>query len=91
MHPSLGLGLAEPQTFTTEVPLAISAELPGSLQKGETVAAIIILSSSLTVDTSVEITFHNSEQYFEFEPLENSVDSNKSKHFVLLQPFFKLH
>lgn len=79
IHPTLGLGLAVPQRFTTNVPLAITAELPASLQRGETLAAVIILKSSLTVDTSVEVTFHNSDQYFEFEPLENNVESSKSK------------
>lgn len=79
IHPTLGLGLASPQSFTTNVPLTITAELPASLQRGETLAAVIILKSSLTVDTSVEVTFHNSDQYFEFEPLENNVDSSKSK------------
>ncbi|XP_026329682.1 CD109 antigen-like isoform X2 [Hyposmocoma kahamanoa] len=77
IHSTLGLGLAVPQRFTTNVPLAITAELPASLQRGETLAAVIILKSSLTVDTSVEVTFHNSDQYFEFEPLENNVESSK--------------
>lgn len=79
VHPTLGLGVAEPQRFTTSVPLSITAELPASLQKGETVAAVVILKTSLAVDTSVEVTFYNSDQYFEFEPLDNDVDSAKSK------------
>ncbi|XP_004927018.1 C3 and PZP-like alpha-2-macroglobulin domain-containing protein 8 [Bombyx mori] len=77
VHPTLGLGVAEPQRFTTSVPLSITAELPASLQKGETVAAVVILKTSLAVDTSVEVTFYNSDQYFEFEPLDNDVDSAK--------------
>ncbi|KAH9632718.1 hypothetical protein HF086_013090 [Spodoptera exigua] len=54
VHPTLGLGLASPQKFTTSVPLSISAELPATLQRGETVAAVIILKTTLAVDTSVE-------------------------------------
>ncbi|XP_049864919.1 CD109 antigen-like isoform X2 [Pectinophora gossypiella] len=77
VHPTLGLGLATPQKFITSVLLSMSAELPASMQRGETLAVVIILKSSLTVDTSVEVTFHNSDQYFEFEPLENNVDSSK--------------
>ncbi|KAJ2953639.1 hypothetical protein O0L34_g1251 [Tuta absoluta] len=77
VHPTLGLGLASPQSFITSVPLSISAELPATLQRGETLAAVITLKSTLTVDTSVEVTFHNSDQYFDFEPLENNVDSAK--------------
>lgn len=77
VHPTLGLGLASPQKFTTSVPLSMSAELPASLQKGETVAAVIILKTTLAVDTSVEVTFYNSDQYFEFEPLDNELDSAK--------------
>ncbi|CAG9098707.1 unnamed protein product [Plutella xylostella] len=77
IHPNLGLGLASPKKFTTSVALSISAELPASLQKGETIAAVVTLTSSLSVDTAVEVTFHNSEQYFEFEPLENSVEASK--------------
>ncbi|CAH0725826.1 unnamed protein product, partial [Brenthis ino] len=77
VHPILGLGLAQPKKLTTALPLSITAELPETLQKGEAVAIIITLKSSLTVDTSVEVTFHNSDQYYEFEPLENSVDSSK--------------
>ncbi|XP_026487589.2 thioester-containing protein 1 allele S3-like [Vanessa tameamea] len=77
IHPTLGLGLAAPRKLTTALPLSMTAELPESLQKGETIAIIITLKSSLTVDTSVEVTFHNSDQYFEFEPLENNVDSSK--------------
>ncbi|XP_063529848.1 thioester-containing protein 1 allele R1-like [Cydia strobilella] len=77
VHPELGLGLASPQKFTTSIPLTITAELPASLQRGEALAAVITLKSTLTVDTSVEVTFHNSEQYFEFEPLENNIDSAK--------------
>ncbi|CAG4944809.1 unnamed protein product [Colias eurytheme] len=77
IHPTLGLGLAPPQQFTTTVPLTITAELPETLQKGETLAAVVTLKSSLSVDTSIEITFHNSDQYFEFEPLENTIESTK--------------
>ncbi|KAJ8726365.1 hypothetical protein PYW07_001063 [Mythimna separata] len=77
VHPTLGLGLASPQKFTTSVPLSMSAELPATLQRGETVAAVIILKTTLAVDTSVEVTFYNSDQYFEFEPLDNELDSAK--------------
>ncbi|CAG9566895.1 unnamed protein product [Danaus chrysippus] len=77
IHPTLGLGLAAPRKFNTALPLSLSAELPASLQKGETLAVIVTLKSSLTVDTSVEVTFHNSDQYYEFEPLENNIDSTK--------------
>ncbi|CAH2104661.1 unnamed protein product [Euphydryas editha] len=77
VHPTLGLGLAAPQKLTTALPLSMTAELPESLQKGETIAIVITLKSSLTVDTTVEVTFHNSDQYYEFEPLENNVDSSK--------------
>ncbi|XP_072936646.1 thioester-containing protein 1 allele S3-like isoform X2 [Epargyreus clarus] len=77
IHPTLGLGLAEPQKFTTSVPLSITAELPETLQKGETLAVIVTLKSTLPVETSLLVTFHNSDQYFEFEPLENTVDSTK--------------
>ncbi|CAG5022083.1 unnamed protein product [Parnassius apollo] len=77
VHPTLGLGLAAPQTFTTSVPLSITAELPETLQRGEMLAAVIILKNSLSQDVTVEVTFHNSDQYFEFEPLENNVDSTK--------------
>lgn len=79
VHPVLGLGLAVPQKVTTSLPLAISAELPAALQRGETLAAVVTLTSTLTVPTSLEVTFHNSEQYFEFEPLDNNLDSSKSK------------
>lgn len=81
MHPTQGLGLAAPQKFTTSVPLAMTAELPTTLQRGETVAAVVILKTTLAVDTSVEVTFYNSDQYFEFEPLENELDSAKSENF----------
>ncbi|KAJ0181857.1 hypothetical protein K1T71_002579 [Dendrolimus kikuchii] len=77
VHPTLGLGLATPQKFTTSVPLTITAEIPTTLQRGETLATVIILSTTLAVDTSVEVTFYNSDQYFEFEPLDNDVDSSK--------------
>ncbi|CAH4004421.1 unnamed protein product [Pieris brassicae] len=77
IHPTLGLGIAPPQKFTTTVPLSITAEIPEILQRGETLAAIITLKSSLTVDIAIEVTFHNSDQYFEFEPLENTIDSTK--------------
>ncbi|KAI8427886.1 hypothetical protein MSG28_002244 [Choristoneura fumiferana] len=77
VHPELGLGLASPRKYATSVPLTITAELPATLQRGEAIAAVITLKSTLTVDTNIEVTFHNSEQYFEFEPLENSVDSAK--------------
>lgn len=81
VHPTLGLGLAAPQKLTTALPLSMTAELPESLQKGETIAIVITIKSSLTVDTNVEVTFHNSDQYYEFEPLENNVDSSKSKYY----------
>ncbi|XP_049691725.2 thioester-containing protein 1 allele R1 [Helicoverpa armigera] len=77
VHPTLGLGLATPQKFTTSVPLSMTAELPTTLQRGESVAAVIILKTTLAVDTSVEVTFYNSDQYFEFEPLDNELDSAK--------------
>lgn len=81
VHPTLGLGLAAPQKLTTALPLSMTAELPESLQKGETIAIVITIKSSLTVDTNVEVTFHNSDQYYEFEPLENNVDSSKSRYY----------
>ncbi|XP_013188878.2 C3 and PZP-like alpha-2-macroglobulin domain-containing protein 8 [Amyelois transitella] len=77
VDPNLGLGLASPQNFQVQVPLSISAELPESMQRGETLAAVVVLKSTLTVDTSVEVTFYNSDQYFEFEPLDNDIDSAK--------------
>lgn len=77
VHPTLGLALATPQKFTTSVPLTITAELPATLQRGESLAAVIILKTTLAVDTSVEVTFFNSDQYFDFEPLDNDVDSSK--------------
>ncbi|XP_045774990.1 C3 and PZP-like alpha-2-macroglobulin domain-containing protein 8 [Maniola jurtina] len=77
VHPTLGLGIAAPRKVTTALPLSLTAELPETLQKGETLAVIVTLKSTLTVDTSVEVTFHNSEQYYEFEPLENNIDSAK--------------
>ncbi|CAB3250011.1 unnamed protein product [Arctia plantaginis] len=77
VHPTLGLGLATPQKFTTSVPLALDAELPSSLQRGETVAAVVILKTTLAVDTPVEVTFYNSDQYFEFEPLDNELENAK--------------
>lgn len=80
VHPTLGLGIAEPRKVTTALPLSLTAELPETLQKGETLAVIVTLKSTLTVDTSVEVTFHNSDQYYEFEPLENNIDSAKSEY-----------
>ncbi|XP_023935608.2 thioester-containing protein 1 allele S3 isoform X2 [Bicyclus anynana] len=77
VHPTLGLGIAEPRKVTTALPLSLTAELPESLQRGETLAVVVTLKSTLTVDTSVEVTFHNSDQYYEFEPLENNIESAK--------------
>ncbi|CAH2243434.1 jg9350 [Pararge aegeria aegeria] len=77
VHPTLGLGIAEPRKVATALPISLTAELPDTLQKGETLAVIVTLKSTLTVDTSIEVTFHNSEQFYEFEPLENSIDSAK--------------
>lgn len=62
----------------------MTAELPATLQRGETLAAIVILKNNLAVDTNIEVTFYNSDQYFEFEPLDNSLDSTKSKYYKLL-------
>lgn len=58
----------------------MTAELPEELRKGETIAAVITLKSTLTVDTDIEVTFHNTDQYFEFELMENNIDSPKSKY-----------
>ncbi|XP_013181291.1 PREDICTED: C3 and PZP-like alpha-2-macroglobulin domain-containing protein 8 [Papilio xuthus] len=77
VHPTLGLGLAAPQVFVTGVPLSLTAELPDTLQRGETLAVVIILQNSMPSDVTVEVTFHNSDQYFEFEPLENTVEATK--------------
>lgn len=90
IHPTLGLGLATPEKFTTSIPLSITAELPATLQRGETLAAIVILKNNLAVDTSIEVTFYNSDQNFEFEPLDNSLDSTKSEYrqFILGFSFF---
>ncbi|KAM3964840.1 thioester-containing protein 1 allele R1 [Aphomia sociella] len=74
---NLGLGLAEPKTILVALPLSVTVELPPTMQKGETLAAIVILKSTLTVDITAEVTFYNSDQYFEFEPLDNDVGSSK--------------
>lgn len=79
VHPTLGLGVAAPLGVATAVPLALAAELPDSLQRGEALAVVIILHNSSPADLDVEVTFHNSDQYFEFEPLENTVEATKSK------------
>ncbi|GBP44985.1 CD109 antigen [Eumeta japonica] len=77
LHPTKGLGLAAPRTFTASTPLALTAELPAQLRRGEMLAAVVTVTSTLATDTDVELTFHNTEQYFEFEPLDNEVDSVK--------------
>ncbi|XP_052755570.1 thioester-containing protein 1 allele R1-like isoform X2 [Galleria mellonella] len=77
IDPNLGLGLAEPTTFSVTLPLSITLELPTTMQKGETLAAIVVLKNTLTVDLTAEVTFYNSDQYFEFEPLDNDVGSSK--------------
>lgn len=79
VDPVEGLGIAPPESFAVKVPLALSAELPAAMQRGESLAAVVVVKSTLTVDTTVEVTFYNSDQYFEFEPLDNSIDSAKSE------------
>ncbi|CAH0748966.1 unnamed protein product [Diatraea saccharalis] len=73
----LGLGIASPQTFANSVPLSISCELPATMQRGETVAAVVVLKSTLTVDISLEVTMYNTAQFFEFEPLDNDINATK--------------
>jgi hypothetical protein len=78
----LGLGIADPKSFATAVPLSISCELPATMQRGEAVAAVVVLKNTLTVDTSVEVTMYNTAQFFEFEPLENDINATKSKYLT---------
>lgn len=75
----LGLGLASPQDIATSVPLSINVELPNTMQRGEAVAAVVVLKSTLTADVTVEVTMYNTGQKFEFEPLDNDINSKKSK------------
>ncbi|CAH0404826.1 unnamed protein product [Chilo suppressalis] len=77
VDPQLGLGLASPQSFATAVPLSISCQLPATMQRGETVAAVVVLKSTLTVDISLEVTLYNTAQFFEFEPLDNDINATK--------------
>ncbi|KAL4708067.1 hypothetical protein ACJJTC_009846 [Scirpophaga incertulas] len=73
----LGLGLASPRTFSTTVPLSISCDLPSSMQLGESLAAVVVLKNTLAADLSLEVTMYNTAQFFEFEPLENDINSTK--------------
>lgn len=79
----LGLGLASPQDLATSVPLSINVELPNTMQRGETVAAVVVLKSTLTADITVEVTMYNTGQKFEFEPLDNDINSKKSKLYLI--------
>ncbi|KAL0849223.1 hypothetical protein ABMA28_013556 [Loxostege sticticalis] len=81
----LGLGLASPQDIATSVPLSINVELPNTMQRGETVAAVVVLKSTLTADVTVEVTMYNTGQKFEFEPLDNDINSKKK-----IEPFSRL-
>lgn len=79
VDPQLGLGVAAPQDLATSVSLSINVELPSTMQKGETVAAVVILKSTLTEDISAEVTMYNTGQKFEFELLDNDINSKKSE------------
>lgn len=85
VDPVLGLGLASPQNLATSVPLSINVELPNTMQKGETVAAVVILKSTLSEDISVDVTMYNEGQKFEFELLDNDINSKKSKFIKYLR------
>ncbi|XP_028159271.1 CD109 antigen-like [Ostrinia furnacalis] len=82
----MGLGLATPQDIATSVPLSINVELPNTMQRGESVAAVVVLKSTLTADITVEVTMYNTGQKFEFEPLDNDINSKKK-----IEPFGRLH
>ncbi|XP_058816280.1 thioester-containing protein 1 allele R1-like, partial [Topomyia yanbarensis] len=83
VNPVYGLGLTQtPRKLNVFLPFFVSTNLPYSVKRGEIVSIPIVIFNYMESDQNAEVTFHNTEQEFEFADVENEIhDSPKLELF----------
>ncbi|XP_055540110.1 thioester-containing protein 1 allele R1-like isoform X6 [Wyeomyia smithii] len=77
VNPIHGLGLTQvPRKLNVFLPFFVSTNLPYSVKRGEIVSIPIVIFNYMESDQSAEVTFHNTEQEFEFTDIENEIHEN---------------
>ncbi|XP_021702200.1 CD109 antigen isoform X9 [Aedes aegypti] len=77
VSPVYGLGLTrQPRKLNVFLPFFVSTNLPYSVKRGEVVSIPIVVFNYMDSDQTAEVTFHNTEQEFEFADVENEVHEN---------------
>ncbi|XP_062547431.1 thioester-containing protein 1 allele R1-like isoform X11 [Armigeres subalbatus] len=77
VSPVYGLGLTrQPRKLNVFLPFFVSTNLPYSVKRGEIVSIPIVIFNYMDSDQTAEVTFHNTEQEFEFADVENEVHEN---------------
>ncbi|XP_055599437.1 thioester-containing protein 1 allele R1-like isoform X20 [Uranotaenia lowii] len=77
VNPVYGLGLTQqPRKLNVFLPFFVSTNLPYSVKRGEVVAIPIVVFNYMDTDQFAEVTFHNTEQEFEFADVENEILEN---------------
>ncbi|XP_053692791.1 thioester-containing protein 1 allele R1-like isoform X3 [Sabethes cyaneus] len=77
VNPVHGLGLTQtPRKLNVFLPFFVSTNLPYSVKRGEIVSIPIVIFNYMETDQNAEVTFHNSEQEFEFADVENEIHEN---------------
>lgn len=80
VSPVYGLGLTrQPRKLNVFLPFFVSTNLPYSVKRGEVVSIPIVIFNYMESDQTADVTFHNTEQEFEFTDVENEVHENASK------------
>nr|XP_029708913.1 CD109 antigen-like isoform X3 [Aedes albopictus] len=77
VSPVYGLGLTrQPRKLNVFLPFFVSTNLPYSVKRGEVVSIPIVVFNYMDTDQTADVTFHNTEQEFEFADVENEVHEN---------------
>ncbi|XP_065072649.1 thioester-containing protein 1 allele S3-like isoform X6 [Ochlerotatus camptorhynchus] len=77
VSPVYGLGLTrQPRKLNVFLPFFVSTNLPYSVKRGEVVSIPIVIFNYMESDQTADVTFHNTEQEFEFTDVENEVHEN---------------
>ncbi|KRT80931.1 hypothetical protein AMK59_6126 [Oryctes borbonicus] len=67
--------MSPPKLLKITKQLAISIDIPNSIQRGEILAIPVVVHNNLDKDITVKITLHNTEQKFQFAEISNDVNS----------------
>lgn len=74
--------MSQPKLLKVSKPLAVTLDLPNSVQRDEIIAVPVVVHNHVDRDIIVEVTLQNNEQKFQFAEVSNEANYTKSKNFM---------